>query len=143
MKSKRGYLLIEVILALSIFALFAGSVTQMFLLGLKFYNDSTDGPNEATISMVLINRIKKEHVGSGATGTSIELPFQPLPDSGTDEEGWRLQIESAQEIPSITPKNGAKFYALKVKIGKIPTSSTESSPLLNEKTYEIFRCIST
>ncbi|MDR1366868.1 MAG: hypothetical protein LBJ13_03110 [Puniceicoccales bacterium] len=135
---RKGYLLIEVILGLSIFALFAGGVTQMFLIGLQLYQTSTDDPNEAVISVALINRIQK---GKETVGSSIELPFHY---KNNQEDIWKLKVEESHELKGIFPKAEAKLYALKVSIGKTSANANASgnSPTFEEKTYEIFRCIS-
>ncbi|MDR0678562.1 MAG: hypothetical protein LBF44_03440, partial [Holosporaceae bacterium] len=82
-------MLIEVILGLSIFALFAGGVTQIFLMGLQLYQESTDDPNEAVIFMALVNRIQK---GKETAGSLIELPFHY---KDTQENIWKLKVEES------------------------------------------------
>ncbi|MDR0418464.1 MAG: hypothetical protein LBH08_03465 [Puniceicoccales bacterium] len=137
-RSEKGYLLIEVILGLSIFALFAGGVTQMFLIGLQLYQTSVDDPNEAVVAVALINRIQK---GKEVVGSLIELPFHYKNDQ---EEMWKLKVEESHELKGIFPKAETKLYALKVSIGRTSTNAnTSRNPLVSEeKSYEIFRCIS-
>jgi hypothetical protein len=99
-EQRNGYLLIEVILALSIFALFAGGVTQIFLMGLQLYQESTDDANEAVISMAPVNRIQK---GKETAGSLIELSFHC---KDNQENIWKLKAEESHELKGASPKSG-------------------------------------
>jgi hypothetical protein len=119
---RKGYLLIEIIFGLSLFALVAGVVTQGFLIGLKLYRDAGTDSNEAVITMLLINRIKK--ATSGAT-TSIKL----------NEEEWQVRIENASELAKALPG----LWALNINVAKIKDSKGNNVQPLEEKKYNIFR----
>ncbi|MDR2807149.1 MAG: prepilin-type N-terminal cleavage/methylation domain-containing protein [Puniceicoccales bacterium] len=123
--NRRGYLLIEVIIGLSIFALVAGVVTQGFLVGLDLYKNASDAdPNEGIIATILVNRIKN----SMSAGSSFEI--------GLGQEKWKLTLKEKTPIASISPQ----LYALAISIAKIAERGSDKpidKPI--EKEYAIFR----
>ncbi|MDR1906852.1 MAG: hypothetical protein LBQ03_01375 [Puniceicoccales bacterium] len=121
--NRKGYLLIEVIFGLSLFALVAGVVTQGFLVGLKLFREAggTD-PNEAVITTLLINRIK-----TTTTGTPIKMHF------GSEE--WQIKVDTAENIKNISPQ----LYALNIGIAKVVNAQGKSIASPIEKKYHIFR----
>ncbi|MDR0590653.1 MAG: prepilin-type N-terminal cleavage/methylation domain-containing protein [Puniceicoccales bacterium] len=124
MVKRRGYLLIEVIIGLSIFALFAGVVTQGFLVGLKLYGEADDAdPNAGVIAAVLANRIKS----STGPDTSIEMGF--------DAEKWKMDIRAKGQVSNISQK----LYAFSVNVAKIADIQGNRSDRAAPQEYHIFR----
>jgi hypothetical protein len=126
MFKQRGYLLIEVIIGLSIFALVAGVVTQGFLVGLKLYGEADDAdPNEGVITAILTNRIKS----SMGTDASMEM--------GLGSEKWKMDIKGKNQVPNVSQK----LYALNVSVTKITDSQGNRIDHPTSQTYSIFRYI--
>ncbi|MDR1435546.1 MAG: hypothetical protein LBI77_04045 [Puniceicoccales bacterium] len=127
--NRRGYLLIEVIIGLSIFALTTGAITQGFLLGLKMYKmtDSVD-PNEAVITTTLINRIKSS---MDPTGSSIVMKFGK-------NETWKLELRQKTSVANISPS----LCYLKIVVTKTRDSEGTKIDQPEEKEYTIFRHLS-
>lgn len=124
MVKRRGYLLIEVIIGLSIFALFAGVVTQGFLVGLKLYGETDDtDPNAGVIAAVLTNRIKS----SMGPETSLEMGF--------DSEKWKMDIKAKSQISNISQK----LYAFSVNVAKITDTQGNRLDHALPQEYHIFR----
>jgi hypothetical protein len=124
MEKRRGYLMIEVIIGLSIFALVAGVVTQGFLVGLKLYSDVDDGdPQESVITFILTNRIKS----SMGTDASMEAGF--------GSEKWKMEIKAKNQIANI----GQKLYAFNVSVAKIVDSQGNRIDRPQAQEYHIFR----
>ncbi|MDR0740736.1 MAG: hypothetical protein LBF34_03440 [Puniceicoccales bacterium] len=119
---RKGYLLIEVILGLSVFALAAGVVTHGFLLGLNLHKNAGIDSNEAVVTTLLINRIKQATVG---TTFSIKL----------DKEEWELKLEKANAITTGVLSN---LWALDISVAKIKDFKG-NGVLREEKKYSIFR----
>jgi hypothetical protein len=146
-KNRRGYLLIEVILGLSIFAIFAGCVTQIFLLGFKLHATVTEDPNEGFITNILINRIKS---GSVNPNTEIGLPIH-YDAKSKYEEKWVLKVKGSTDISErLFPgrnrdSNGGKLYALEIEVQKTEhrdfSKPDSPSKELEKKTYKIFRYV--
>ncbi|MDR1303242.1 MAG: type II secretion system GspH family protein [Puniceicoccales bacterium] len=124
MAKRRGYLLIEVIIGLSIFALFAGVVTQGFLVGLKLYGEADEAdPNAGVIAAVLTNCIKS----SMGPDASIEM--------GLDAEKWKMDIKAKSQVPNISQK----LYAFSVNVAKTADSQGNRSDQATHQEYHIFR----
>jgi hypothetical protein len=120
---RKGYLLIEIVFALSLFALVAGVVSQGFLFGLKLYKKSkNNNSNEGVITTLLINRIKEPKVGD-----LIEMTF--------GQESWRLRIDELTKVARISNS----LNALAIKVSK--TIDAKGNPVAapEEKEYHIFR----
>ncbi|MDR3317614.1 MAG: prepilin-type N-terminal cleavage/methylation domain-containing protein [Puniceicoccales bacterium] len=121
---RKGYLLIEVIIGLSIFALVTGVVTQGFLTGLKLYGEADDAdPNESVVAPMLINRITNK--------TDLNAPIE----IGLGKEKWKVEVKAKNQISSVSQK----LYALDIGITKsIDLNGRNIDPPL-EKAYHIFR----
>jgi hypothetical protein len=120
---RKGYLLIEVIFGLSLFAMIAGIVTHGFLIGLRLFREARTDSSEAVVTMLLINRIKRNNA---ARGTNIPIKL--------GREEWQLNIENANLVANNVPD----LWALGVAIAKLKDSAGNNVPL-EEKKYNIFR----
>ena len=107
----RAFLLIEVIFALSLFAIFAGAITQGFMTGLNVRNqsDANLDPNDLIKINLLIDRIQSEHSKNNSSDIKVEAEF-PTSDKTLqkDAEKWTLTVKNKKEIKSIGSENNRK-----------------------------------
>lgn len=114
----RAFLLIEVIFALSLFAIFAGAITQGFMTGLNVRSQSgvSVNPNDIVKINLLIDNITLKHIQEKE---KIELSFPVLDENSQNKiEKWELNIKNSKEIKTIGStdevKNSENEYELSV-----------------------------
>lgn len=130
-RKNKAFLLIEVIVALSIFALLAGAITQGFLTGMKMRSsvEVRDESNEAVITNMLINKIEKTSLPPASKPIKVSIPLEG--EKKDQEDTWQLVVKESKKIFASN-----NLYALKVEISKTPSSPGETP-----KVYNIFRYI--
>jgi hypothetical protein len=122
--SRKGYLLIEVIIGLSIFTLVAGAVTQGFLVGLKLYDESEKVDlNEGIITNILLNRIKK----TTDANSPVNAKFGP--------EEWKAEVITKSPVKEISQN----LYALNVEVAKTIDAQGNRLEHPTGKKYAVFR----
>lgn len=141
-RKSRGALLIEIIIALSVFAMTAAMVTRTFLTGLELQKVSTGNPNEAIIKTTLINRIKLENIADHSKKIELPLYFGDNKNDKNISETWNLEVVSSQKI---NPCNGdnetTKASALTSTEGlyRVNVKIWEGKDDKDSQEYEIFR----
>lgn len=125
-----GYLLIELIIAISIFGLLAGVATQGILLGLAMNSHTPEirEGNTTVLTNCLINKIRK---ATATPGNTVALKHPTANDRGNEE--WSLKINDVKSPSnliggSVPIKN---LYSLDVEIKNLKD--------ITAKKYTIFR----
>ncbi|MDR2201125.1 MAG: hypothetical protein LBN94_03390 [Puniceicoccales bacterium] len=126
--NRKGYLLIEIIIGLSIFLLAAAAITQGILVGLKIHQGiSARDPNEALIATSLINCFHPINPRNPINAREFSMEF--MADSNILEK-WEIKSSQSEQSGTSIPK----LYALNIHIQKV-----EPKPEGPQTTYPVFR----